>query len=149
MNRQKHTVTLNREQALFVIPCGQGYSCLGFDVLEDRAARLAAELGEPWNPRTRGTLAAYAAYEALCARGAERHRLTHWRSAVELTPQLVGREGQRVQVVDCYGETRRFWVGKSTGWMPCHLEISRRDSSGGPAVMGAPFQSITTIERSR
>lgn len=25
----------------------------------------------------------------------------------------------------------RFWVGKSTGWKPCYLEILRRNSSGG------------------
>ncbi len=51
-----------------------------------------------------------------------------------LTPQLVGFEGWRVEVDTTYGETRRFIVGRSAGWRPCHIEIARRDSSGGPAA---------------
>jgi len=48
-------------------------------------------------------------------------------------------------VVDRHGERRRFRVGKSTGWMPCHLEIARCNSTGGPAVTGAPFQSVRIV----
>jgi hypothetical protein len=66
-----------------------------------------------------------------------------------LTPQLVGLEGWRVEVVDKWGEKRRFIVGRSTGWKPCHLEISRRTSLGGSAVMGAPFQSVRQLNRVR
>lgn len=69
------------------------------------------------------------------------------RSTAGLTPQLIGMEGARVEVVDKHGETRRFWVGRSTGWIPCHLEIARTNSSGGPAVMGAPFSEIRVIRR--
>lgn len=47
------------------------------------------------------------------------------------TPQLVGLEGCRVEVVDRYGEKRRFWVGRSTGWKPIHLEIKTKRSAGG------------------
>lgn len=48
-----------------------------------------------------------------------------------LTRQLTGLEGARVEVVTSYGEKRRFWVGKSTGWKPCHLEILTTRSMGG------------------
>jgi hypothetical protein len=48
-----------------------------------------------------------------------------------LTPQLIGLEGWRVEVVDADGTRKRFQVGKSTGWRPCHLEISRRNAFGG------------------
>jgi hypothetical protein len=48
-----------------------------------------------------------------------------------LNPQLAGLEGHRVEVETTYGETRRFIVGRSTGWAPIHLEIKRRDSTGG------------------
>lgn len=48
-----------------------------------------------------------------------------------LTQQLCGYEGARVEVVTSYGETRRFWVGKSTGWKPCHLEVATVRSMGG------------------
>ncbi len=56
------------------------------------------------------------------------------RTTDQLSPQLVGLEDARVEVVTTYGETRRFIVGKSTGWAPIHLEIARRDSSGGFAA---------------
>ena len=75
------------------------------------------------------------------------HQETGKRCNADLTPQLVGLEGKRVEVVDRHGETRRFWVGKSTGWFPVHLEIARRDSSGGAAVTGAPFQSVRIVRQ--
>lgn len=56
------------------------------------------------------------------------------RSDEHLTEQLKGLEGWRVEVVTDYGETRRFIVGRSTGWKPIHLEVSRRTSSGGYAA---------------
>lgn len=49
-----------------------------------------------------------------------------------LSPQLVGLEGWRVEVTTVGDGTKwRFIVGKSTGWRPCHLEISRRSAHGG------------------
>jgi hypothetical protein len=48
-----------------------------------------------------------------------------------LTKQLLGLEGWRVEVITTYGEKRRFIVGKSTGWKPSHLEVSRRNALGG------------------
>lgn len=53
------------------------------------------------------------------------------RDLSSLSPQLVPWKGWRVEVVTDYGETRRFIVGQSTGWKPCTLEISRRNSMGG------------------
>lgn len=49
----------------------------------------------------------------------------------KLTPQLVGLEGWRVEVLTVSGQRRRFIVGKSTGITPIHLELARRDSDGG------------------
>jgi len=73
---------------------------------------------------------------------AERDRL---RSDAGLTPQLIGLEGWRVEVVDKYGDKRRFIVSRSSGWVPCHIELQKRTSSGGGAVYGAPFQSIRKL----
>ena len=61
----------------------------------------------------------------------------------DLSPQLVGLEGWRIEVVTTYGEKRRFIVGKSTGWKPCHLEISRRSAHGG----GAAEKEYTSIRK--
>lgn len=88
--------------------------------------------------RAMATLDARAEYEAT-----GRH------SEAELTPQLIGLEGKRVEVVDKHGKRRRFIVGKTTGWIPCHLEIARRNSAGGTPVLGAPFRSVTVIPGGR
>ncbi len=138
-------VTLSAEQALYVIPAATGYSCLGFDVCIERARRLAVELGQPAPAAERGTMAAYDEYQRLVRIAWDRNRETGWRSESELVPELIGLEGKRVEVVDKYGETRRFYVGKSTGFIPCHLEIARRNSHGGPAVMGTPFKSVRVV----
>jgi hypothetical protein len=148
-------VTTNPEQELYVIPCNvgrrQGYTCLGFEVCLRRASAIAAWLRQEGQPAEdvpadlRGTLDAYHRYCDLLVRAGEYCRQNDKRCPVELTPQLVGSEGRRVEVVDCCGQRRRFIVGRSTGWLPCHLEIARRNSSGGPAVMGTPFQSVRVV----
>jgi hypothetical protein len=65
-----------------------------------------------------------------------------------LTQQLIGLEGWRVEVVTTYGETRRFIVGRSTGWIPCHIEIKRRGARGG---MGAEptYASVRKLYKAR
>jgi len=55
-----------------------------------------------------------------------------WEDKSSLSEQLCGLEGWRVEVEDSAGEKRRFIVGESTGWRPCHLEIARRNCRGGP-----------------
>ena len=68
------------------------------------------------------------------------------RSDAGLTPQLAGLEGWRVEVVTTYGETRRFIVGRSSGWVPCHIEIKRRDSLGGTGAE-REYASVRKIKR--
>lgn len=147
---KKKQVTVNDEQRLFVIPCGGGYSCLGFDVCKERSAKiegwiLGQDLGAkvPDEQET-GTIEAYKRYQSLMNMARDICTRKNIRCNVELTPQLVGLEGRRVEVVNCFGEKSRFYVGKSTGWMPCHLEIKRRDSTGG-AVCCTPFKSVTVV----
>lgn len=65
-----------------------------------------------------------------------------------LTPQLIGLEGWRVEVVDIHGKCRRFIVGKSYGWRPCHLEIKTiRSACGDPAR--SQYQSVRGLEKIR
>ena len=61
-----------------------------------------------------------------------------------LSPQLQGLERARVEVVTTYGEKRRFWVGRSTGWKPCHLEIKTTRSMGGD-MAERNYQSVRVI----
>jgi hypothetical protein len=145
-------VTINVDQALYVIPCGKGYSCLGFDICIDRATKCARWLTDHGVAATapdatrRGTLDAYDVYHSLIAQIVEVCAARKVRCDVELTPELVGLEQRRVEVVDKWGETRRFIVGKSTGFIPIHLEIKTRRSLGGYGVMGTPFRSVRVIE---
>lgn len=63
-----------------------------------------------------------------------------------LTPALVGLERHRVEVVDRFGERRRFIVGRSTGWQPCHLEVKTRRSMGGMAA-DKVYKSVRDLGR--
>lgn len=76
---------------------------------------------------------------------AERENL---RDPSGLSPQLTGLEGWRVEVADKFGEVRRFIVGKSFGWRPCHLEIKTRRSLGGMAA-DREYRSVRKIEKVR
>lgn len=55
-------------------------------------------------------------------------------------------EGDRVEVVTTYGETRRFWVGRSTGWRPSFLEVKTTRSMGGGAC-DREYHSIRLVRR--
>jgi hypothetical protein len=54
-----------------------------------------------------------------------------FRSLSGLNSELTGLEGWRVEATTDYGETRRFIVGRSSGWAPCHIELKTRGSMGG------------------
>jgi hypothetical protein len=127
---------INRTQRLYVMPCGDGFSCYGFDVLHRKTQGLARWLcrADLAPPARRGTVKAWKAWQAALEAAHAHHKATGARCDMELTPALTGLEGHRVEVTAPGQEPRRFWVGKSTGWTPCHLEIARRDSHGGGAV---------------
>jgi hypothetical protein len=63
-----------------------------------------------------------------------------------LTPQLLDHEGWRVEVVTTYGETKRFYVGRSTGWKPCHIEVLTRRSLGGISA-DREYESVRRLYR--
>lgn len=143
-------ITLNPGYAggVYVLNHGKFISCLGFDVVLKKAAALASELSSPeYFPvqTERGTMTAYRKYAALVDKARQKNIATGWRSRVELTADLIGLEGKRVEVIDCYGDRRRFIVGRSTGWIPCHLELKTSCSSGGEAVWGTPFNSVIIV----
>lgn len=70
-------------------------------------------------------------------------------SAANLTQQLIGLEGYRVEVESIMtGEKRRFIVGRSTGWIPCHIELSKRTSRGGVSA-SREYKSVRALYRVR
>lgn len=143
-------VTLNAEQSLYVVDIGHGYTCLGFTVCQNWTRDIARELGRrDLQPTAFGSLAAYAEYERAVEAARALHARTRYRLRCHLTPQLMGLEHRRVEVVDRYGERRQFVVGRSTGFIPIHLELSSERARWGDPVTGAPFQSVRPIHRSR
>jgi hypothetical protein len=51
-----------------------------------------------------------------------------------LITDLIGCEGWRIEAIYPDGSSKRFYVGRSTGWMPCHLEVKLNRSFGGEPV---------------
>jgi hypothetical protein len=139
--------SINKETRLYVIKSGPGFSCLGFDYAESQTRVVANWLGRPdlLPPARKGTKRAYASYLAAMREGANYSRSTGSRCNADLIPELIPFERKRVEVTLPNGEKSRFIVGKSGGWLPCHLEIKRRDSSGGCAVyfpVGATVRAV-------
>lgn len=66
----------------------------------------------------------------------------------DLTQQLIGMEGWRVEVITTYNEKRRFIVGKSTGRKPIHLEVKNRRSLGGSGAE-KEYKSVKVLYRVR
>ena len=145
--------SINHEQGVYVLKCGNGYTCLGFDVADQRIQAMAEWLegrtayAEDMTPKSaeRGTIQHYAHYTTMLQSCSAKATADKTRCPAELTRQLVGLEGKRVEVTDRHGERRRFIVGRSMGWMPVHLEIKTRRSMGGGAATGAPYQRITVL----
>lgn len=138
------SVTVNNDQRLYVIPCNGGFTCLGFDVCQQRGKRLAAEMGSLFDAPI-GSIAAYERLKELQEIARLLNQKQGFRATCELHPALIGYEGRRVEVT-MYGERVRFQVGRSTGWIPCHLQIHNSRSSGGGAISpDAPISSLRVI----
>lgn len=143
-------VNINKKARHYTLKCGGGYSSMGFDYCFKLATTMANEVNRPdLLPKTKGTKTTYIKFRKLSEIVLKMHQKNGFRSQADLTPQLIGREGQRVEVVDRWGNRKRFWVGRSTGWIPCHLEIARTNCHGGGAVIGAPFSEVITIRTGR
>ena len=125
---------IDTERRLYVLKEGDGYTCLGFDNAERRLRGVSDWMQFDAGNEVPGTREHYNRYSFIMAEGAQYSRDNGVRCPLELTPELQGLEGKRVEVTNPEGEKRRFWVGKSTGWLPCHLEIKTRRSTGGEPV---------------
>jgi len=140
-------VKINKKQKLYVIPCGGGFSCYGFEVLKNKLNRLAMEYKrEDLSVKRSGTIKAYNNYFKIVKIAEKRYKTESYRSKSELIPEFIGNEGRKVEVITSYNEKERYIIGKSTGFIPCHLEIKKRNSSGGSSVCGYPFKSIKFLD---
>jgi len=141
----KQNITINKEQGLYVIPCGGGYSCLGFDNVLNKVKALSKELSLPIKNFKRGSMSAYNNYLNLCEIAREKNIKSGWRSTSELYAPFIGNEGRRVEVEYTWGEKERFYIGKSTGFIPCHVMIKNLNSSGGGSVLNNSIKSFQFV----
>ncbi len=150
MSAKEFAITLNHDEKLYVLGNKMGITCLGFDVCQERSEAMAKWLNvEGPDNAIFGTIEGYNKYSELVELCRIRFEETKEKCPCELTKQLIGLEGQRVEVVDKWGEKRRFKVGRSTGWIPIHIELHNSRSTGGGAVMGAPFKSVKVIPQKK
>lgn len=149
-------VTLAKHGDLYCIPAGDNrFSCLGFDVCEERIEAVAAWLAASGDDSTvlpkpkgeRGDLDRYAYYRQLMDEGQRLHQRTGKRCDHNLDPRLTPHLRARVKVTSSDGSSRSFWVGRSTGWMPTYLEIARIDSSGGDLAYLADDDKVQFVRR--
>lgn len=136
-------VTINYEQELYVIPENGGYSCMGFNILNNSAKRLASELGRCWNTSAPHTVENYQSYQKLVNLAHKRFLETGRKAECELHPMLKNHVGERVEVTFQDGTKERFNVGQSTGYIPCLLRLHNRISRSGSAIScEEPIKSV-------
>lgn len=143
-------VSIDKEQKLFVIPSGDGYSCRGFDSLFLELGQLAAKLGLPApKAEDKGTLFQYREYQAALAVAAHRGGIKEtWYHAS--TPRAVREVLERVMesrtrvrihlgdtVTGCswmeeYDVVGR--IGRSTGITKIPLLVAEGED-GGPGLL--------------
>jgi hypothetical protein len=145
-------VTLNPEQRLYVIPCGDGYTCLGFDNARGHADQIAARLQRPdlvFAPSDHGALDGYAKYQAAIAAWG-RSPLTQQTYFDPGTDPKVARalekcrrDRSQVRLIQGDTATGRSWldehdvvgrIGRSTGTLKVPLLIEP-GADGGTAIL--------------
>lgn len=152
-SREARKVTINKEQKLYVIPCGDdGYTTLGFANAHQQSVAVCLwlhSMGQPCKVPDKslvGTLAGYKQYADVMALGEKTSQRTGRKCEIGLHPKLKGKEGKRLAIVYPGGEERYFRVGRSTGWLPCHLYVEG-DSDGGEAI--SPSEEFEILHQSK
>ena len=145
-------VTLNAEQRLYIIPCADGYSCLGFDSARDHADQIAARLNQPhlaFAAGDHGSLDGYAKYLAAVDAWARSPltRQTYFDPGTDPTAaralERARRNGRKVRLVLGDTDTGQCWldehdvagrIGRSTGTLKVALLIEPGED-GGAAIL--------------
>jgi len=143
---------IDTERKLYVIDCGGGYSCLGFEHAEKRLKAVAKWMN--WTPQgigndVPGTPEHYARYLLVMREGGKYAHDNATQCDAELIPEFIGLERRRVEVTLPNGEKSRFYIGKSTGWLPCHLEIKSSRSRGGGSVYFPEGSTFRVLKAAR
>ena len=135
---------INKEQQLYVLKCCSILSSYGFDLLHTKATAVADWMDVEAPVAALGTEEHFEQCAELMRRGQVYANASRKCCPGNLSPQLIGLEGCRVRVTTDDGEERCFWVAKTTGWMPGHLEVPRSNTAYGHPAQ-AHYKSVQTI----
>jgi hypothetical protein len=167
-------VTINNEQHLFVIPSGDGYSCMGFDVVYKQLCVIREKITEKklniksifssdsleaFEESKIGTIEQYNAYKNAFSNLAKTGlKLGTWFSFD--TPKKVRRileeyrlSNDKIRIFYGDNETGRDWmkendvmgtIGRSTGTMQIPLLISD-DEHSGPGLLDSSIVRIIDV----
>lgn len=158
-------VTANRQQRVFVIPAGSGYTCLGFDNCFQHAKQLAELLNRPdLAPREEeiGDLRQYEQYRALIQEASRRELGTYFEPGTPLEVRRVLEQyianGKRIRLFYGDATTGIDWleeydvigrVGRSMGPLRVPLLIPTSRSYGGPAILTSCIVRLIDVESRR
>lgn len=159
-------VTLNAEQRLYVIPSGDGHSCLGFDNARDHTRQIADRLDQQalaFGDGDHGTLAGYAKYcAAIDAWGrSPLTQQTYFDPGTDAKAARVletcRRDGRKLRLMLGDTATGRCWldeydvvgrIGRSSGPLKVPLLIEP-GADGGVAILTSRLLRIVEWNTSR
>ncbi len=145
-------VTLNAQQRLYVIACGDGYSCLGFDNARDHANQIASRLQQPnlaFGDGDHGTLAGYSRYRNAidCWGRSKLTQQTYFDPGTDPKAARVletcRRDGRKLRLILGDTATGQSWldehdvvghIGRSTGTLKVPLLVEP-GADGGVAIL--------------
>ena len=151
LNPKPRAVTCNDDQQLYVIPCGDGFTCHGYDVVMSEANAIGAMLGlEPLPAHLRGTVAAYTLHaDRVAAYGASPQSKNTWYAPNTCQPvrdilEQYRKNRKHIRIFLGDQKTGTSWldehevigqVGRSMGPMRVPLLIVKTSDTGGGAIL--------------
>jgi hypothetical protein len=157
--RTTSAITLNHDQKLYVIPCGQGFSCFGFDNARGHARHIADRLGRPelaFAAGEYGTLDGYATYQRAVQAWAASplSRQTYFDPGTPADASRVleacRKSGDKVRLILGDTTTGESWldehdvvgtIGRSGGMLKVPLLIADGEC-GGAAILTAHLLAV-------
>ncbi|MCE4369714.1 hypothetical protein [Xanthomonas hortorum] len=152
-------IRLNPDQHCYVIPAGDGYSCLGYNNARDHANQIARAMKRPELAFCADDYATAAGYDKYCAAIAAWGRSRYGQRtyfdpdtdpSVRKILEHYRRSGETVRLILGNPQTGMCWlsehdvvgtIGRSTGWLKVPLLVQPGDS-GGHAILTANVLNI-------
>lgn len=107
---------------------------------------VADQLGEPRPDVPEGTPEFTAQRDHIMRLAFERYVQTGRSFDVDLVPELIGLEGHRIELIDRKGLIHQFVVGRSRGWLPCHVKLAASEDTIGDVVPPPPYQALRRLD---